>query len=120
MFILRQLCFLYVFLFCFVSFCLACFFGGRAGGIMLFWSSYHYYSLHILTWRNIPYIMSPALFLSMSFSQSLSLSIYIYIYHHHHIVLAARISLTLSRHSSLSFIALGRSSGQQPVSLHSC
>ena len=28
--------------------------------------------------------------------------------HHHHIVLAARISLTLSRHSSLSFIALGR------------
>ena len=40
--------------------------------------------------------------------------------HHHHIVLAARISLTLSRHSSLSFIALGRSSGQQPVSSHSC
>ena len=28
--------------------------------------------------------------------------------------------LTLSRHSSLSFIALGRSSGQQPVSSHSC
>ena len=42
------------------------------------------------------------------------------IHHHHHIVLAARISLTLSRHSSLSFIALGRSSGQQPVSSHSC
>ena len=41
-------------------------------------------------------------------------------HHHHHIVLAARISLTLSRHSSLSFIALGRSSGQQPVSSHSC
>ena len=40
--------------------------------------------------------------------------------HHHHIVLAARISLTLSRHSSLSFIALGRSSGQHPVSSHSC
>ena len=32
----------------------------------------------------------------------------------------ARISLTLSRHSSLSFIALGRSSGQHPVSSHSC
>ena len=51
-------------------------------------------------------------------------SIFTYIYHHHHhhhhIVLAARISLTLSRHSSLSFIALGRSSGQQPVSSHSC
>ena len=40
--------------------------------------------------------------------------------HHHHIVLAARISLTLSHHCSLSFIALGRSSGQQPVSSHSC
>ena len=39
---------------------------------------------------------------------------------HHHIVLAARISLTLFLHSSLSFIALGRSSGQQPVSSHSC
>ena len=40
-------------------------------------------------------------------------------HHHHHIVLVARISLTLSRHSSLSFIALGRSSGQHPVSSHS-
>ena len=39
---------------------------------------------------------------------------------HHHIALVARISLTLSRHSSLSFIALGRSSGQHPVSSHSC
>ena len=44
----------------------------------------------------------------------------IFIYHHHHIALVARISLTLSRHSSLSFIALGRSSGQHPVSSHSC
>ena len=41
-------------------------------------------------------------------------------HHHHHVVLAARISLTLSRHSSLSFIASGRSSGQHPVSSHSC
>ena len=40
-------------------------------------------------------------------------------HHHHHIALVARISLTLSRHSSLSFIALGRSSGQHPVSSHS-
>ena len=40
--------------------------------------------------------------------------------HHHHIALVARISLTLSHHSSLSFIALGRSSGQHPVSSHSC
>ena len=46
--------------------------------------------------------------------------IYIYIYIYHHVVLVARISLTLSRHSSLSFIALGTSSGQHPVSSHSC
>ena len=57
------------------------------------------------------------------FSFFLSFSEYIHTYHHHHhhhIALVARISLTLSRHSSLSFIALGRSSGQHPVSSHSC
>ena len=41
-------------------------------------------------------------------------------HHHHHVVLLARISLTLSRHFSLSFIASGRSSGLYPVSSHSC
>ena len=46
--------------------------------------------------------------------------IYIYIYIYHHVALVARISLTLSRNSSLSFIAQGRSSGQHPVSSHSC
>ena len=46
--------------------------------------------------------------------------IYIYIYHHHHVVPLARISLTLSRHFSQSFIASGRSSGLHPVSSHSC
>ena len=40
--------------------------------------------------------------------------------HHHHHVPPARISLTLSRHFSLSFIASGRSFGQHPVSSHSC
>ena len=39
--------------------------------------------------------------------------------HHHHVVPLARISLTLSRHFSLSFIASGRSSGLYPVSSHS-
>ena len=43
-----------------------------------------------------------------------------YIYHHHQVVLLAWISLTLSRHFSLLFIASGRSSGLHPVSLHSC
>ena len=41
-------------------------------------------------------------------------------HHHHHVVLVARISLTLSRYFSLSFIASGRYSGQHPVSSHSC
>ena len=38
----------------------------------------------------------------------------------HHVVLPAWISLTLSLHFSLSFIASGRSSGLHPVSSHSC
>ena len=41
-------------------------------------------------------------------------------HHHHHVVPPAWISLTLSRHFSLSFIASGRSSGLHPVSSHSC
>ena len=39
--------------------------------------------------------------------------------HHHHVTPQARISLTLSRHFSLPFIASGRSSGHHPVSSHS-
>ena len=42
------------------------------------------------------------------------------IYHHHHVVPPAGISLTLSRHFSLSFIASGRTSGLHLVSSHSC
>ena len=45
--------------------------------------------------------------------------IYIYIYHHDDVMPLARISLTLSRHFSLSFIASGRSSGLHPVSSQS-
>ena len=41
-------------------------------------------------------------------------------HHHHHVVLVARISLTLSRHFSLSFIASCRSLRLHPVSSHSC
>ena len=39
---------------------------------------------------------------------------------YHHVVPLARISLTLSRHFSQSFIASGWSSGLHPVSSHSC
>ena len=42
-----------------------------------------------------------------------------FLHHHHHVVLLARISLTLSRHLSLSFIAFGRSSGLHLISSHS-
>ena len=41
-------------------------------------------------------------------------------HHHHHVVPPARISLTLSRHFSPSFIASDRSSRLHPVSSHSC
>ena len=45
----------------------------------------------------------------------------LYTYHHHPDAMTlARISLTLSRHFSLSFIASGRSSGLHPASSHSC
>ena len=40
--------------------------------------------------------------------------------YHHHVVPLARISLTLSRHFFLSFIASGRSPGRHPVSSHTC
>ena len=46
--------------------------------------------------------------------------IFAIIHHHYHVVPPARISLTLSRHFSISFIASGRSSGLHPVSSHSC
>ena len=42
-----------------------------------------------------------------------------YHHHHHHVVTLARISLTISRHFSLSFIASGKSSKLHPVSSHS-
>ena len=46
--------------------------------------------------------------------------IYIYIYIYIYVLLLAQISLTLSPHFSLSFIASGRFSGIYPVSSHSC
>ena len=65
--------------------------------------------------------LHPSLSLSLSLSLHPHTHIYIYIciyhHHHHHVVLVAQISLTLSRHFSLSS---GRSSRQHPVSSHSC
>ena len=48
------------------------------------------------------------------------MSIFIYYYPHHHVTLSARISLTLSRHPSLSSIAPGTSSRLYPISAQSC
>ena len=42
------------------------------------------------------------------------------VHRYHHVMPPARISLTLTRHFSLSFIAIGRSSGLHPVSSQSC
>ena len=44
----------------------------------------------------------------------------LFCYHHHRVMPLALISLTLSRHFSLSFIASGRFSGLHPVSSHRC
>ena len=60
-------------------------------------------------------------FQSRTHSPRTNISISIFHHHHHHHVMPlARISLTLSRHFSLSFIASCRSSGIHPVSSHSC
>ena len=70
-------------------------------------------------------------YILLKFTAYIYIYIYIYIYqhthtqhstyiHHHHVVPLARISLTLSRHFSLSFFASGRSSGLHSVSSHNC
>ena len=62
------------------------------------------------------------LFLCICERYKIYIYIYICIYHHyhHHVMPPARISLTFSRHFSLSFIAFGRSLGLHPVSSHTC
>ena len=49
-----------------------------------------------------------------------TMSIFKQSHHHHHDVRLAWISLTLSLHVSLSFIASGRTSELHPISSHSC
>ena len=71
-------------------------------------------------WVHINWALSTCLKIMLSTNYSITNYIYIYIYHHHHVVPQSRISLTLSRHFSLSSIASSRSSGPHPVSSHSC
>ena len=54
------------------------------------------------------------------FHEFVHLSVHVVHHHHHHVMPLAQISLTLSRHFSLSFITFGRSSGLHPISSHSC
>ena len=61
----------------------------------------------------------------MSFSATITVTLSapsrrIQVGHHHLVMPPARISLTLSPHSTLSFIASGRSSGLHPISSQSC
>ena len=76
-------------------------------------SSCYNLPLFSISWRGLPvnWIIKLIFILEVMVSQTAN---------HHHVALVARISLTLSRHSSLSFNSLGRSSGQHPVSSHSC
>ena len=62
----------------------------------------------------------PGIFVLMAWHDNDDDFLKTYSNHHHHVAPPARISLTVSRHFSLSFIASDRSSGLQPVSSHSC
>ena len=80
----------------------------------------------LMVFGGIVGVMNNSFFLpsiKMGFNYILLLN-YIFSYHHHHhhhhVVPPTQISLTLSRHSSLSFTASGRSSGLHPVSSQSC
>ena len=81
--------------------------------------SVYYLLISINLSINIYISINPSVYIYLNLVISFYLSIYIYIYIYH-VVSLERISLTLSRHFSLSLIASGRSSGLHPVSLHSC
>ena len=70
-----------------------------------------YNHLEICSVRNIYFLI----FLALTIDYKNPL-----IYHHNHVVSLAQVSLTLSRHFSLSFIASFWSSGLYPVPSHSC
>ena len=93
------------------------------------------FKLYVIEDYSSPLVVMPGSFSSRTFW--LTLAIYIdniihqtkmfqegmkshHHHHHHHVVPLAQISLTLSRHFSISFISSGRSSGLHPVSSHSC
>ena len=76
--------------------------------------------VHFLSVTDLFIYDSPSVQINLCIGIYLYICFYLTIHHHHHVVPPARISLTLSRHFSLSFITSGRSSGLHPVSSHSC
>ena len=79
--------------------------------------SVKYFSLPLLPGQRRPRALTPFRVLGMCTSKWLLLN---YISSLSFVLRRARISLALSRHFSLSFIASGRYSGLHPVSSHSC
>ena len=97
------------------NFCCSCSF--EAEIIKIGQSSHKMYSNNILNYQESMTILNAC---PKKVWKLIEFTTYIYIYHHHHVMPLARISLTLSRHFSPSFIASGRSSRLHPVSSHSC
>ena len=75
--------------------------------------------MHPLSKRHQINIFFNCYYISFQARQFFSAS-YVNNYQHHDVMPPAQISLTLTRHFSISFIASGRSSGLHPVSSHSC
>ena len=98
-------------------------------GLHLFWDNYKWFCLLISSDAKCFFFSSPKhcdrvlivviVYYFQIWNKKLSI-IKHHHHHHHHVVPPARISLTLSRHFSLSFITSGRSSGLHSVSSHSC
>ena len=77
------------------------------------------YSTTLADWAVNKYLVVQNILFDFNINCLNSILTYHHHHHHHHVPLA-RISLTLSRHFSLSFIVSGRSSGLHPVSSHCC
>ena len=89
------------------------------------WESYYkiiitnkYILLFLYIFKCMDVYLQPKVYCDLT--QNKILILHHHDHHHHHVVPQARISLTLFRHFSLSFVASGRSSEPHPVSSHSC
>ena len=86
--------------------------------IFITWEIFTFYSFYLQPFGiGIFFSLHHYLFMSWACINFIQILKY---HHHHHVMPPAWISLTISRHFSLSFITSGRSSGLYPVSSHSC